>query len=28
VQIPVFQNVSGVQLTPKEIFSVGLRKSF
>jgi hypothetical protein len=28
VQFPVYQNVSGVQLTPKEIYSVGVRKSF
>jgi hypothetical protein len=28
VQVPVFQNVRGVQLTPKEIFSFGVRKSF
>jgi hypothetical protein len=28
VQIPVFQDVKGVQLTPKQIVSVGMRKSF
>jgi hypothetical protein len=28
VQFPVFQDVNGVQLTPKEIYSVGIRKSF
>ena len=28
VQIPIYQNVNGVQLTAKEIFSLGLRKSF
>ena len=28
VQVPVYQNVNGVQLTAKEIYSVGIRKSF
>jgi hypothetical protein len=28
VQIPVFQDVNGVQLTPKAIYSAGIRKSF
>ena len=28
VQIPLYQNVNGVQLTAKEIFSLGIRKSF
>jgi hypothetical protein len=28
VQFPVYQDVSGVQLTPHEIYSVGLRKTF
>ncbi|HEY4038472.1 MAG TPA: hypothetical protein VGM15_06585 [Burkholderiaceae bacterium] len=28
VQFPVFQDVNGVQLTPKEIYSVGIRKTF
>jgi len=28
VQFPLYQDVNGVQLTPKQIYSVGLRKSF
>jgi len=28
VQFPVYQDVKGVQLTPKEIYSVGIRKTF
>jgi hypothetical protein len=28
VQFPVYQDVDGVQLTPKEIYSVGIRKTF
>jgi hypothetical protein len=28
VQFPVYQDVTGVQLTPKQIYSAGLRKSF
>jgi hypothetical protein len=28
VQFPVYQDVNGVQLTPKEIYSVGIRKTF
>jgi hypothetical protein len=28
VQFPVYQDVSGVQLTPKEIYSAGIRKTF
>jgi hypothetical protein len=28
VQFPVFQDVSGVQLTPEQIYSVGFRKTF
>ncbi|HEX4583630.1 MAG TPA: hypothetical protein VH183_02290 [Burkholderiaceae bacterium] len=28
VQFPVYQDVNGVQLTPKQIYSVGLRKTF
>jgi hypothetical protein len=28
VQFPVFQDVNGVQLTPKQIYSVGIRKTF
>jgi hypothetical protein len=28
VQFPVFQDVNGVQLTPKEIYSVGIHKTF
>jgi hypothetical protein len=28
VQFPVYQNVNGVQLTPKQIYSVGIRKTF
>jgi hypothetical protein len=28
VQFPVYQDVKGVQLTAKEIYSVGVRKTF
>ena len=28
VQVPVYQDVNGVQLTAKEIYSIGVRKSF
>jgi hypothetical protein len=28
VQFPVYQDVNGVQLTPKQIYSVGVRKTF
>ncbi len=28
VQVPVYQDVKGVQLTPKEIYSLGIRKAF